>query len=273
MTRLLLGVMCMALPVAARIGSAGDRSKPAIQMLKTDSGVRFGIYGAKPGKPAPTFFVLAGGVEDSLMRAEFNKIGHLLADKGYLSVSLDLPCHGKDQAVGEPSGIAGWRTRLEKGQPLVGDFARKASVVLDKLIKDGYTDAGKVGAAGTSRGGFMALHLAAAEPRIGWVVAYAPVTDLLAVTEFQGSKNDKPMRDLDLKKHADKLAGRPVWLCIGNDDKRVSTDEAILFTRRLVAAAAGKGKIVPVELHVMPTAGHTIHATAHEESARWVQAR
>ncbi|MBM4070111.1 MAG: hypothetical protein FJ271_14330 [Planctomycetes bacterium] len=270
MTRLLLAAACVI--VAGRTGGIGDRSKPAIQMLKTDSGVRFGVYGGKPAKPAPTFFVLAGGVEDSLKRAEFNEIGHILADKGYLSVALDLPCHGKDQVAGE-SGIAGWRTRLEKGQPLVEDFAKKASAVLDKLVKDGYTDAKKVGAAGTSRGGFMALHLAAAEPRIGWVVAFAPVTDLLAVSEFQGSKNDKPMRDLDLKKHAARLAGRPVWLCIGNDDRRVSTDEAILFTRRLVTAAAGKSKIVPVELHVMPTVGHTIHATAHEEAARWVMVR
>ena len=44
------------------------------------------------------------------------------------------------------------------------------------------------------------------------------------------------------------------------------------FVDSELAASAGKSKVVPVELHVMPTSGHTIHATAHAEAAAWILA-
>lgn len=243
-----------------------------LEVLKTPAGVRFGILGKKPDKPAATLFVFAGGVEDSLKRTEFNKIGQLLLDKGILCVSVDIPCHGKDSLPNEPTSLQGWRSRLEKGPSLTGEFAKRASAVLDHLVKEGYTDPKRVAAAGTSRGGFMALHLAAAEPRIGWVIAFAPVTDLRVVTEFAGMEKNQAIRDVDLAQHVGKLAGRHIWLCIGNNDLRVGTDEVIDFTRKLVRATKDKSP-VPVEIHVMPTLGHAIHPTAHEEAARWLQDR
>ena len=44
-------------------------------------------------------------------------------------------------------------------------------------------------------------------------------------------------RSLSIINSADKLAGRPIWLCIGNNDERVDTDKAIAFTRKVVAEA------------------------------------
>jgi dienelactone hydrolase len=247
----------------------GGESAP-LEVHKTPSGIRYGILGKKPAQPAPTLFVFAGGIEDSLQRADFNKIGQSLLGKGFVCVSVDIPCHGKDGQPNEPLGLQGWRSRLEKGPPLVGAFTARASTVLDHLIKEGYTDEKRVSAAGTSRGGFMALHLAAAEPRVGAVIAFAPVTDLRVVTEFAGLDKNQAIRDVNLVQHVDKLAGRHVWICIGNNDQRVGTDEVIDFTRRLVRATKGKSP-VPVEIHVMPTLGHAIHATAHEEAARWLE--
>jgi hypothetical protein len=40
----------------------------------------------------------------------------LLAKRGYLSVSVDLPCHGDEVKDKERPGLAGWRDRLEKGE-------------------------------------------------------------------------------------------------------------------------------------------------------------
>jgi hypothetical protein len=50
------------------------------------------------------------------------------------------------------------------------------------------------------------------------------------------------------------------------------TDEAIAFTRKIVKAAVAEKKPARVELHVMPTVGHSIHATAHDRAAAWVAA-
>ena len=62
-------------------------------------------------------------------------------------------------------------------------------------------------------------------------------------------------------------------MCIGNNDERVDTDRAIAFTRELVKAAVAKKQMPQIELHVMNSAGHTIHPTAHDEAAAWLAAQ
>jgi pimeloyl-ACP methyl ester carboxylesterase len=243
---------------------------PPVKVLQTPSGVRFGILGDKPAKPAPTLFVLATSVEEALKSASFNKVGHLLARDGCLCVALDVPCHGADLKLGEPAGLNGWRARLAKGDDLVGAFTKKSSEVLDYLIKEGYTAADRVAVCGTSRGGFIALHWAAAEPRISSVVGFAPVSDLLVLTEFRGMEKHAATRSLALIEQAQNLAGRSIWVCIGNNDARVGTDHLIAFTRKLVAISTDAKKPAPVELHVMPTIGHRVHDTAHDEAAAWI---
>jgi hypothetical protein len=116
----------------------------------------------------------------------------------------------------------------------------------------------------------MALNWAAEEPRVGWAAAFAPVSDLLVVTEFRGLEKNPLTRSLALVEHANKLAGRPVWVCIGNNDARVGTDQLIAFTRKVVETSLADKKRALVELHVMPSIGHSIHDTAHEEVAAWL---
>src|SRR5262245_37230416 len=166
--------------------AAGDGD--TIQVLQTPAGIRFGICGQKKSAPSPTLLVFANQVDETLRSNDYNKAGKLLAKEGFLSVALDLPCHGKDAHAGEPSGLDGWAARLAKEEDLVAAFTKKASAVLDYLIAEGYTDPKQVAAAGTSRGGFIALHFAAVEPRVRCVVAFAPVTDLLALREFAAMK-------------------------------------------------------------------------------------
>jgi dienelactone hydrolase len=271
--RLSLCVSFLLFALCAR-AEEGSRAGPKVKSLQTPSGVRFALLGDKGLAPAPTLFLFATSAEDSLTNPDFAKIGHLLAKHGFLLVSLDVPCHGSDVRNGELAGsLTGWRKRLEQEDDLVPAFTRKVSAVLDHLIKEGYTDPQKVAACGTSRGGFMALHTAAAEPRIRYVVALAPVIDLLAVSEFAGMDKQEAAKALALTNHADKLAGRAVWLCIGNRDERVGTDLSIAFTRKVVAASVAQKKPANVELHVMPTDGHRIHATAHDEAAAWLLAQ
>ena len=243
------------------------------KVLVTPSGIRFGLLGERGSTPAPTLFVFANRIEETLGSEHYSRSACVLMKHGFLCASLDLPCHGEDKKPGEPDGLGGWRVRVVGGDELVPGFVAKVSAVLDYLVKEGYADPQKVAACGTSRGGFMALHFAAADARVKCVAAFAPVSDLLTLREFAGMEQHPVTNALALVNLAEKLAGRGVWVCIGNHDERVGTDHAIAFTRKVVEACAAQKRPADVELHVMPVAGHTLHATAHEEAAAWMLAR
>lgn len=277
---LIAAVFCVTLANAMSVwGQTGKQ----VRILQTDSGIRFGLLGEKGPTPAPTLFVFAMGIEETLGDDDYVKVGRILGKEGYITFSLDLPCHGPDVRPGETANsMSGWRSRLEKGEDFVADFVPKASAVLDYLIREGYTDPHQVAASGTSRGGFIALQFAAAEPRVKSVAAFVPVTNLLALSEFVGMEREqspagkaafRKARTLALINVADKLTGRPIWICIGNDDRRVGTDNAIGFSRRLVEAAYAQNEWAAVDLHVTATEGHRVYDTAHEDAAAWILAQ
>jgi hypothetical protein len=63
-------------------------------------------------------------------------------------------------------------------------------------------------------------------------------------------------------------------LSIGNNDQRVDTDRAIAFSRAMVQANARQSSeakpLIPVELVVAPSAGHSKIDHAHELLAAWL---
>ncbi|MBI1899737.1 MAG: alpha/beta fold hydrolase [Planctomycetia bacterium] len=242
---------------------------PKIHLLQTPAGIKFGLVGEQGGKPAPTLFIFANDIKTTLGNEAYAKAGRILAKEGCLSVALDLPCHGEDRREGEPAGLDGWQRRIDKGDPVIPAFVERCSAVLDHLVQEGYTDDNRVAACGTSRGGFIALHFAAAEPRIKCVAAFAPVTDLALLREFADCKSEGVPK-LALAASAEKFAGRPVWITIGNDDQRVGTDAAIKLTRAIVESSRAAKKPPLVELHVSTAAGHRTHPTAHDEAAAWI---
>jgi dienelactone hydrolase len=261
-----------------------ESETPSIRVLTTPGGVPFAIMGAKPAAPAPTLFVLGADMQGSLNNVDGNRIGRLLAPHGYLAVSLDLPCHGGDVRPGERAGdLTGWKTRIEMGENIAAIFARKVSQVLDHLIAEKYTDPAQVAISGTSRGGFAAFHCAAAEPRFRQVIAFAPVTHLPALTEFSGAEKNEAVLALGPIHVADKLVGRPMWIVIGNHDLRVSTDDCLALAREVVRKSIGKIEPIPVEMRLVGTIGHRLHAiptsqygqicAPHDEAAAWLLAQ
>src|SRR4051812_4366968 len=164
-----------------------ESPRPTVRELATPTGIRFAVIGDKGAKPAPTLFFFAGAARATLLSRDFARCGHHLLKDGVLLVAIDIPAHGDDARKEEPpGGITGWRYRLEKGEDPITPFTKKVSNVLDYLVKEGYADPKRVGAVGTSRGGFIASHVAAADTRFQTIVEFAPVTDLLAVKEFKG---------------------------------------------------------------------------------------
>jgi dienelactone hydrolase len=246
-----------------------------ITTLQTSTGVRFGLLGNKGPSPEPTLFMFGDTIEGTLTGEDFRAVAHVLGKKGYLSVSLDVPCHGMDAKASEPKDrLSCWRERLQSGDNFIASFMPKVSAVLDFLVEQGFTDPHRVGACGTSRGGFIALHFAASDPRVRCVFAFAPVTDLASLSEFAGFEGNprslRLTRSLALTNSAEKLAGLPIWLTIGNYDLRVSTDEAITFSRRVVEASIVANKPANLELHVMTNPDHSVPPNAAEAATIWV---
>jgi len=249
-------------------------------MLRTPSGIEFALVGTKGARPAPVLFVMGGAAQAIVEDESSNLVGWLLAKHGFLSVALDIPCHGKDRRPGEPEGMACWRARLEKGENLLGGFMSRLSSVIDFLVREGYADPTRLGAAGPSRGGFMSLHAAAVEPRLRYAVAFAPLTDLLALREFQGTTAPVPARALDVMLLVDKLVDRPILVSIGHNDERVGTRHAMDFALRLMELSPLHKKPMThfwsgddIKLVVTPSegaSGHSSYRTAHDEAAEWI---
>lgn len=262
-----IGFVTVNLPTA----SAENPPPRQVQSLKTPNGVAYGIWGEKPKAPAPTLIILAGTIEGTLGEDYYRRAGNILAEQGFLCVSIDLPCHGAEHRPNEPAQLSGWRYRAEQGVDFVAEFCQRLSGVLDELIAQGYSDPERIAICGTSRGGYMSLQFAAHEPRIRCVAAYAPVTDLAALREFQGAEANEMVQSLDVRKQADKLAGRPVWIIIGDQDERVSTDSAIDLARCITRASLARKLTSQVDLHVLAEPrGHTTPNGAVEGSAAWL---
>ena len=240
------------------------------QLLKTPDGLHFFIAGQKGDKPAPTLFIFGGSARAALHDDDYFKSGRLLIPQGWLCASVDVPCHDEDTRPGEPSGLKGWRFRLDKNEDIMAPFVAKCRAALDTLVKEGYTDPQRVAAAGISRGGLCAFHFATVEPRVKWVIGFAPVTDLPVLEEFKGLENHPLTKSLAAASLADRLVGKHIWVCIGNNDGRVGTDQCFAFGRKVAQADLAAGKPATIELHVMPSVGHTIHSTAHDEAAAWL---
>jgi dienelactone hydrolase len=258
--------------MALALTSAVAGAEP-VQVGATPSGVRYGLWPDRPPgqKPAPTLVVLASTIEETLGHPYYRQAGNDLAARGYLCVSVDLPCHGAEVRPGEPAGLGGWRRRCDGDEDFIAPLVSRLRAVLDHLVAEGVADPARIAACGTSRGGFAALHFAAAEPRVACVAAFAPVVDLAALSEFRGAEEAPAVRRLALEGRLDPLAGRPVWLIIGDRDARVGTDRTISLARRLTARSLEAGKSPRVDLHVVAEPkGHTTPAGAAGQAADWI---
>lgn len=237
---------------------------PIVMTKATPVGNAYAMLTPHGGAPAPTLLLFAMSASDTLSIGPYCRIGSLLYAQGWNVASLDMPCHGADLRSGEPAEIAGWVARIAAGEDIVAAFRTRVNDVVDHLVAEGIADPARIAAAGTSRGGFMAFHAAAGNPKIRAVAAFAPLTDLLMLTEFAGHRSNSLCRQLALANVADALAEREAWITIGDADERVGTDKAVAFAGLL------KG---PVALRVLPVPGHSSLPEWHDDATKWLTDR
>lgn len=264
-------LLAITVSLAANGSLSAEKTKTVVRTLKTPGGIEYGLWGTPKRTPAPTLFVLAGTIEGTLGKSIFRQCGDELAKRGYLLVSIDIPCHGRQAVAGKRNGLVGWSARIGMNENIVAECNARLSKVLDHLIKTGVADPKRIAACGTSRGGFLAIHFAAHDKRVKCAAGFAPVTDLAALREFQSNSNHPLVQKLSLANQAEQLAGRPVWVVIGDRDDRVGTNNAFDFTARLSAVARKKNVPSNVQLHIISEPrGHTTPAGAREQAAEWI---
>ena len=243
---------------------------PTLQTDTTAAGVRYGWVGSRPTQPAPTVVFLGGAIAENLTQPHYLEGVDALGPRIWC-VTLDLPGHGSETQAGEPGGIATWRQRLERNEAFLEPYVRRVSGVLDEWIARKHSDPARIGLFGTSRGGFIALHLAAAEPRIRLVAGFAPVTELMTLSEFAGLRDDYRARRYGAIRLADQLSDRPIWLIIGTTDFRVGTRDTVAFAERLMETAIVRGRKPAVELHLEPSDGHRVPPLSYARAAAWAR--
>lgn len=268
--RLLLSLLLLSTPLLRLRAAETGPDASGLRLERLPDGTRYAVIGEPGPQPAPTLFVFQGDIDTARREPIFTAVARLVARHGFLSVVIDAPAHGEDHRPGEPKELEAWNWRVDHGEKLVDGFVTRARAVLDHLVSTKRTDPTRVAAVGTSRGGFLAFHFAAAEPRIRFVGGISPVTDLMALREFSATTRRADVDALALTTLAPRLAGRPAWISIGNHDTRVGTDQAIAFSRALVAAAPPATEKIPVELIVHSVPGHRSSEQDHVRLAAWL---
>ena len=131
----------IAAVLLAGVVSVIAETKPKVLLMHTPDGIEFGIWGStKHEHPAPTLIVLATTIQNTLNSAYYRHCANQLAKRGFLCVSINLPCHGDQQVDGEPEGLLGWSHRAARDSDFVAEFNNRLSKVLDHLVKQELSD-------------------------------------------------------------------------------------------------------------------------------------
>jgi poly(3-hydroxybutyrate) depolymerase len=176
-------------------------------------------------------------------------------------------------------------------------FTRKASDGLDWLVAQGHVDSSRVYAAGLSRGGLLAGHLALRNTHVSTVLGFSPVTVLAELAEFKQalsttvpaagssgvpSSSAARLRLLDetsllSESCVDGLSRCAVRVYSGNADTRVGTRNCFdLMARLAERARADRVRSPPHEYIMYCSLGRDGHGTSSDVfavGARWLLRR
>jgi len=198
--------------------------------------------------PDPVLLLTIGGPSSHLLPPN-DQPANYFWQRGHRVVSLSVPC------VASSLGTFG-ELALKGPDPTLA-FIEDAQSVLKYCIDQQWARSGRVVVTGISRYGYMALRLMAADDQVNIGGGFAPVTDWRKLSELHEIEDREEIADLRLSQFADELAGKKIYLSIGNHDERVSTLSCCQLFLDLNAANSRKGlDRTLVDFFVTPDLGH-----------------
>ncbi|MFY7842594.1 MAG: alpha/beta hydrolase family protein [Rhabdochlamydiaceae bacterium] len=224
----------------------------------------------KGSYPAVFYFALSS--TDSLCVDPFNQPVTPLIGPYLRIFSVSLPDHTEN--INPHSAIQIWAQKLNSDPSYLSRFIEKVVDFIENLINLEVIDKDNLSVMGLSRGGFMAMHTAALIPHIKHILAFAPVTDLLKLKEFEHFEQNEDTSPYNLRYAIPKLIKKNIRFYIGNRDKRVNTDACYHFMSSLTDWSYQQGiSSPPLELIISPSAGHMGHGTLphiFSDGAKWL---
>jgi hypothetical protein len=222
--------------------------------------------------PLPSVFYFALSAQESLTVDPFNQPVAFLSRHPVRIFSVDLPFHGEGLLAVD--ALQGWADAFGRKEPILPDFFERVIQSIRLLLREDVLIPGQIAAAGLSRGGFVASHIAAQIEEIPYLLTFAPLTELKKAKEFLAVPPSSLLDALDLNLLTSKLCEKKIRTYIGNRDTRVSTDACYQWVRSLIEAAFEKKIRSPhIELILKPSIGHQGHGTSlesFEEGAAWL---
>lgn len=225
--------------------------------------------------PLPALFYFALSGEESLILDPYNQpIAHLI-DAPIRKISFTLPFHGEGYVNSQTMHL--WAEELNNNPSFLSVFYHKVLGAIEYLVEREIIDPNKMAVAGLSRGGFIATHIAALEPRIHTILGFAPLTSFDRMSEFKDIEMPEHIKKLALINLVDQLVCKEVRFYVGNRDLRVGTGACFSFIEALTEASAQKGvRSAPVSLFIYPSIGHKGHGTPPHifaDGAEWAKSR
>jgi predicted esterase len=220
--------------------------------------------------PAVLFFALSAQM--SLFEDPFNQPVLRLSQQGIRVFSWDLPFHGLN--LDPHDAMRQWAHEFIHNPSFIFDFLDLCQRNIDYLIAEGFIPPQNLAVAGLSRGGFIATHLAARDPRFKFILGFAPLTQPKPLEELKSFPKNS-FESISLLSLVDHLVHTHLRFYIGNHDMRVSTDACYQFIHHLTEAAVNHGIRSPaVELIIYPSIGHKGHGTPpsiFHDGADWIK--
>jgi dienelactone hydrolase len=186
--------------------------------------------------------------------------GPLLAERGFVTLSIDMPTFGERQ---EPGEDALSKALLWQGRTLMGEMLGDLSAAFAYLAARDDVDPGKIAAFGLSMGATHAFFLGALEPRINRIAhlcCYADWATLVETGAHDLHGHYMTVPGLLARTSVGEIAGlaapKPQLICVGEADPLTPPEAVRRAYRETLAAYRAAGAEGSMRLIVETGSGH-----------------